>query len=88
MQYLALWYTERLSEAGASSSVGSHGDSYDSALAECVNGLWRSLEQVDLATQNGSVGGTTNASTAPIRASRRPNIEALYNREHQAREAA
>src|SRR5258708_1675088 len=51
--------------AGASSSVGWHGDSYDSVLAECVSGPWRSLEQVDLATQNGSIGGTTNASTAP-----------------------
>jgi hypothetical protein len=62
---LAIWNTERPSEAGASSSVGSHGDSHDSALAECVNGHWRSLEQVELATQNGSIGGTTNASTAP-----------------------
>jgi putative transposase len=61
VQYLAIRYTERLSEAGAVSSVGSRGDSYDNALAEAVNGLykaevirkdgpWRSLEQVELAT--------------------------------------
>lgn len=60
-QYLAIRYTERLAEAGAVRSVGSRGDSYDNALAETVNGLykaelihrrgpWRSLEQVELAT--------------------------------------
>ena len=60
-QYLAIRYTERLAEAGAVGSVGSRGDSYDNALAESVNGLyktevihrrgsWRSLEQVELAT--------------------------------------
>jgi hypothetical protein len=84
---LAIWYTERLSEAGASSSVGLHGNSYDSTLAECVNGPWRALEQVELATQNGSIAGTTKRLHSAIRASRRPNIEALNNREHQAREA-
>jgi len=61
VQYLAIRYTERLAEAGAVGSVGSRGDSYDNALAEAVNGLykaevirkrgpWRSLEQVELAT--------------------------------------
>jgi putative transposase len=61
VQYLAIRYTERLAEAGAVGSVGSRGDSYDNALAESVNGLyktevihrrgsWRSLEQVELAT--------------------------------------
>jgi len=59
-QYLSIRYTERLAEAGAVCSVGSRGDSYDNALAESVNGLykaevihrrsWRSLEQVELAT--------------------------------------
>jgi len=59
-QYLSVRYTERLAEAGAVRSVGSRGDSYDNALAESVNGLykaevirrraWRSLEQVELAT--------------------------------------
>ncbi len=61
VQYLAIRYTERLAEAEAVSSVGSRGDSYDNALAETVNGLykaelinrhgpWRSVEAVELAT--------------------------------------
>jgi putative transposase len=61
VQYLAIRYTERLAEAEAVSSVGSRGDSYDNALAESVNGLykgelierhkpWRTVEQVELAT--------------------------------------
>lgn len=60
-QYLAIRYSERLAEAGAVASVGSKGDSYDNALAETVNGLykaelihrqgpWRTVEQVELAT--------------------------------------
>jgi len=60
-QYLSIRYTERLVEAGASVSVGSKGDSYDNALAETVNGLyktelverhgpWRSLGELELAT--------------------------------------
>jgi transposase InsO family protein len=58
---LAIRYTERLADAGAVGSVGSRGDSYDNALAESVNGLyktevirkqgpWRSFEQLELAT--------------------------------------
>jgi putative transposase len=61
VQYLAIKYTERLADAEAVSSVGSRGDSYDNALAETVNGLykaelihrrgpWRSVDQVELAT--------------------------------------
>lgn len=60
-QYLSIRYTERLVESGASASVGSKGDSYDNALAETVNGLyktelvqrqgpWRSLDELELAT--------------------------------------
>jgi len=60
-QYLAIRYTERLAAEGAVASVGSRGDSYDNALAEAVNGLykaeligrqgpWRTAEQVELAT--------------------------------------
>ena len=60
-QYLAIRYTERLEGAGAVGSVGSKGDSYDNALAETVNGLykaelinrkgpWRTIEQVELET--------------------------------------
>ena len=60
-QYLAIRSTDRLDEAGAVASVGSRGDSYDNALAETVNGLfkaelirrqgpWRTADQVELAT--------------------------------------
>ena len=61
VQYLAIRYTERLAEAGAVPSVGSRGDSYDNALAESFNGLykaelirhrgpWRGLDDVEYAT--------------------------------------
>jgi putative transposase len=60
-QYLSIKYTERLAEAGVEPSVGSVGDSYDNALAETINGLykaevvhrrgpWRSFEAVEYAT--------------------------------------
>ncbi len=40
-QYLSVRYTERLTEAGIEASVGSRGDSYDNALAETINGLYK-----------------------------------------------
>lgn len=60
-QYVSIRYSERLNEAGFAASVGSVGDSYDNALAETINGLyktevihkdgpWKGLEQVELAT--------------------------------------
>ena len=68
MQYVSIKYTERLKAAGVEPSVGGVepsvggvGDSYDNALAETINGLykaeviwrrgpWRSFEQVEFAT--------------------------------------
>jgi putative transposase len=61
VQYLSIRYSERLAEAGIEPSVGSVGDSYDNALAETINGLykaeviwpngpWRNLEEVEFAT--------------------------------------
>ena len=61
VQYLSIRYTERLAEMGIEPSVGSKGDSYDNALAETINGLykaevirlkgpWRGLDQVEFAT--------------------------------------
>ena len=41
VQYLSIRYTERLADGGAVTSVGSRGDSYDNALAETVNGLYK-----------------------------------------------
>ena len=60
-QYVSIRYTERLAEAGIEPSVGSPGDSYDNALAETINGLykaelihrrapWKTRESVELAT--------------------------------------
>jgi putative transposase len=60
-QYVSVSYTERLAEIGALPSIGSIGDSYDNAMAESVNGLyktelirrqgpWRHAEHVELGT--------------------------------------
>ena len=60
-QYVSIKYTERLAGAGIEPSVGSVGDSYDNALADTINGLykaevihrggpWRSFEAVEFAT--------------------------------------
>lgn len=61
VQYVSIRYTERLAEAGIEPSVGSKGDSYDNALAETINGLykaevihkrgpWKTKAAVELAT--------------------------------------
>ena len=58
---MSIRYSERLAEAGIEPSVGSKGDSYDNALAETINGLykvelihrrapWKTKESVELAT--------------------------------------
>ena len=60
-QYLSIRYSERLAKAGVEASVGTVGDSYDNALAETINGLykteiihpngpWKSREEVEFAT--------------------------------------
>jgi putative transposase len=60
-QFVSLRWTERLDEIGAHPSIGSIADSYDNALAETVNGLyktelirrqgpWRTIDDVELAT--------------------------------------
>ena len=62
-QFTSIRYGERLAEIGAQPSIGSVGDSYDNALAETVNGLyktelirgpgqgpWKTVEDVELAT--------------------------------------
>lgn len=46
VQYASIRYTKRLAEAGVEPSVGSVGDSYDNALAETINGLYKA-EVVD-----------------------------------------
>ncbi|EKH0908692.1 IS3 family transposase [Escherichia coli] len=59
-QYVSLAYTQRLKEAGLLASTGSTGDSYDNAMAESINGLykaevihrksWKNRAEVELAT--------------------------------------
>jgi transposase InsO family protein len=60
-QYVSIRYIERLDQVGIRPSVGSRGDSYDNALAETINGLykaelihrrgrWKTRESVELAT--------------------------------------
>lgn len=72
VQYVSIRYTERLADAGIEPSVCSVGDSYDNALAETINGLykaevihrraWRNRQDVELATLDWvDVGTTTNA---------------------------
>jgi putative transposase len=61
VQYRAIRYTQRLAETGAVASVGSKGDSYDNAMAEAFNSLykaelvrnkgpWRGLDDLEMAT--------------------------------------
>jgi putative transposase len=61
-QYVSIRYSERLAEVGLEPSVGSKGDSYENALAETINGLykaelihrrapWKTREAVELATR-------------------------------------
>ena len=60
-QYVSICYSERLAQAGVEPSVGSKGDSYDNALAETINGLykaelihrrapWKTKQSLELAT--------------------------------------
>jgi len=59
-QYVAIRYTERLAETGAVASVGSKGDSYDNAMAEAFNSLfkaelvrnrgpWKNIDDLEIA---------------------------------------
>ena len=76
-QYVSIRYTERLAEASIEPSVGSVGDSYDNALAETINGLfkaevihrrgpWRSFEAVEFATLEWVDGFNTRRLLEPI----------------------
>ena len=98
-QYLAIRYTERLAEVGAVSSVGSRGDSYDNALAEAVNGLykaevihnsgpWRSLDQVEFATAKWVHWWNHKRLHGAINNMPPAEFETLYHRRQQPAEAA
>ena len=75
-QYVSLRYSDRLVEAGLMPSVGSTGDSYDNALAETINGLyktediykrgpWKTRESLGLATLQWYIGLTTKDCWSP-----------------------
>ncbi len=99
VQYTAIRYTERLEDIGAMRSVGSRGDSYDNALAEAVNGLykaelihrqgpWRSLEHVELATAEWVDWWNYRRLHSAIDNVPPSEYEARYYRQHEAAEAA
>jgi putative transposase len=90
---------ERLAEAGAVRSVGSRGDGYDNALAETVNGLyktelirrrgpWRSLEQVELATAEWVDWWNHRRPHGAVGAVPPASYEQAYYRNHEAIEVA
>jgi transposase InsO family protein len=100
-QYVSIRYTERLAEAGIEPSVGSVGDSYDNALAETINGLykaeviwrkgpWRSMEAVEFATLEWVDWFNTKRLLEPIGNIPPAEAEAAYyaNQEEPARMAA
>ena len=92
-QYTSIRFTERLAEAGIQPSVGAVGSSYDNALAETINGLyktelikprkpWRTIEEVELATADGSLV----QPPPPLRILRRhptSRLETAYYAQHQ-----
>lgn len=97
-QYVAFRYTERLAEAGVERSVGSVGDSYDNALAESINGLyktevirrlgpWRSLEAVEHATLNWVHWFNTERLLGPIGFVPPAEFEAEYSRRERSQAA-
>ena len=83
-RYVSIRYSERLAEAGIEPSVGSVGDSYDNALAETINGLykaevihrrgpWRSFEAVEYATLEWVDWFNNRRLLEPSETSRQPN---------------
>ncbi|GAB9171889.1 hypothetical protein BDS110ZK25_82900 [Bradyrhizobium diazoefficiens] len=83
LTYVSIKYTERLAEAGVEPSVSSVGDSYDNALAETINGLykaevihrrgpWRSFEAVEFATLEWVDWFNNRRLLDPSETSRRP----------------
>jgi len=100
-QYVSIRYSERLAEAGVEPSVGSKGDSYDNALAETINGLykaelihrrapWKTMEAVELATLEWVSWFNETRLLAPIGYIPPAEAEANYYRalENQVADAA
>jgi putative transposase len=98
-QYLSITYTERLKDAGVEPSVGSVGDSYDNALAETINGLyktevinrrgpWRNFVAVEFATLEWVDWFNTRRLLAPIGNIPPAEAEASYYAQTEERAAA
>jgi transposase InsO family protein len=98
-QYLAIRYTERLAEAGAVTSVGSRGDSYDNALAETIIGLyktelvrrhgpWKGLDEVEYATLEGVDWFNHRRLLAPIGYVPPAEFEAAFHRKENPSDPA
>jgi len=92
-QYVSIRYSERLAEAGIEPSVGSKGDSYDNALAETINGLyktelihrrapWKSKAAVELATLEWVSWFNHHRRLGPIGHVPPAEAEANYHRQH------
>jgi transposase InsO family protein len=92
-QYVSIRYSERLAEAGIEPSVGSTGDSYDNALAETINGLykaeiihrrgpWKTREAVELATLEWVSWFNNHRLLEPIGYIPPAEAEANYWRQH------
>jgi len=97
-QYVSIRYSERLAEAGIAPSVGSKGDSYDNALAETINGLykaelihrrgsWKTRESVELATLEWVSWFNHQRLMGPLGYIPPAEAEANYNRQHNGKAA-
>ncbi len=97
VQYLSIRYSERLAEAGIEPSVGSKGDSYDNALAETINGLykaevihrkgpWKTTEAVEVATLEWVSWFNHHRLLEPIGYIPPAEFEAMYYRNKEAQE--
>jgi len=92
-QYLSIRYTDRLAAAAVEASVGSVGDSYDNALAETINGLfktevirrrgpWRGVEDVEFATLKWVDWFNNRRLLGPIGDQPPAEFEKAYYRQH------
>jgi putative transposase len=98
-QYLSIRYTERLDEAGFKVSVGTVGDSYDNALAETINGLykaeviykygsWKKREDVERATLEWVDWFNKRRLLSSIGDRPPAEFEDLYYQQHESAHAA
>ena len=99
IQYTSIRYTERLAAAGVERSVGSVGDSYDNALAETVNGLyktevirrsgpWRNVDDAEYATLVWVDWFNNRRLLEPLGYVPPAELEAAYYRVHQSQAMA